>query len=60
VEGIDLAQDRDRWRVLENVVVNLRVQENVGNFLTSREPVNFSRRSLLHAVNYIIVWRAAT
>jgi len=25
MEGIDLAQDRDRWRVLVNTVMNLRV-----------------------------------
>jgi hypothetical protein len=27
VEWIQLAQDRDRWRVLLNTVMNLRVQE---------------------------------
>jgi hypothetical protein len=26
VEWIDLAQDRDQWRVLVNTVMNLRVQ----------------------------------
>jgi hypothetical protein len=25
MNGIDLAQDRDRWRVLVNTVMNLRV-----------------------------------
>jgi len=32
---IDLAQDTDRWQVLVNVVMNLQVPQNAGNFLTS-------------------------
>ena len=35
MEWIDLAQDRDRWRELMNAVVNLRVSQNVENFLAS-------------------------
>jgi hypothetical protein len=33
-DWIELAQDRDRWRQLVNVVMKLRVLYNAGNFLT--------------------------
>ena len=35
IDLIDLAQDRDRWQALVNVVKNLWVAYNVGNFLAS-------------------------
>ena len=31
---VDLVQDRDKWRTLLNVVMNLWNPQNVGNFLT--------------------------
>ena len=34
-----------------NAVMNLRVPQNVGNFLTSCEPASFSRSTLLHVVS---------
>ena len=35
VDWIDLAQVRDRWRALVTAVMNIRVSENAGNYLTS-------------------------
>ena len=35
VDWIELAQDRDRWWVLVNAVMNIRAPLNAGNFLTS-------------------------
>ena len=35
MDWIDLAHDRDRWRALLNVLMNLQVPENARNFLTS-------------------------
>jgi hypothetical protein len=32
---IDVTQDRDRWWAVVTAVMNLRVPQNVGNFLTS-------------------------
>jgi hypothetical protein len=41
----------DRWRTLVSAVMNFRVPENSGNFLTSCKPVSFSRRTLHHGVS---------
>jgi hypothetical protein len=43
-EWIDLAQDRDRSWGLVNMVINLRVQQNAGNFLSSLGHFSFSGR----------------
>jgi len=50
IDRIDVAQDRVRWRVLVNAVMNLRVLQNAENFLTSCKSISFSRRTVLHGV----------
>jgi len=32
MDWTDVALDRERWRVLVNAVMNLRVEKNAGNF----------------------------
>jgi hypothetical protein len=48
IDWIGLAQDRDRWRAVVNMVMNILVTYNAGNFLSS------SGRTLLHVVSYLV------
>jgi hypothetical protein len=47
-DWIDLAQDRDQWRALVAIVMNLRVHKMLGNCLSSCTIGSFSRRAQLH------------
>jgi hypothetical protein len=48
MDWVDLAQDRDQWRVLVNTAMNLQVPKNVGKFLSSCIIGGFSKRAQLH------------
>ena len=50
MDWIEQTQTRDRWWALVNVLTNLRIPCNAGNFLTRWETVHFSRSTLLYAV----------
>jgi hypothetical protein len=51
MEWIEAANERDRRRALVSAVMNVRVPENAGDFLTSCKPISFSRRTLLQGVS---------
>jgi hypothetical protein len=48
MDWIDLAQGMDQWRSLVNTLMNLRVPQNAGKFLSSCTIGSFSRRAQLH------------
>lgn len=50
-EGFDWiyeAQGKDKWRANVNTVMNLRVSQNAGNFLTSRITISLPRKTKLN------------
>ena len=47
---LDVAEDRDTWWALVNVVMKFQVPQNERNFLTCSELVSCTRRTLLHGV----------
>jgi hypothetical protein len=48
MDWINLAQDRNQWRALVNTVMDLRVPQNAGKFLSSCTTGGFSRRATHH------------
>jgi hypothetical protein len=42
-----VAQDRYMWRGLVNIVMNLQIQHNSGNFFSGRGSLSLPRRTLL-------------
>jgi hypothetical protein len=47
MDWINLAQNRDQWRALVNTVMNLRIPENAGKFLSGCRIGSFSRKAQL-------------
>jgi hypothetical protein len=47
-DWIDLARDRDQWRALVNIILNLRVPQNSWKFLSSCTTGGFSRGAQIY------------
>jgi hypothetical protein len=50
MDWIDVAQDRDWWKAVVNMVMKIRVPQNPGKFLRRCMTGCFSRRAQLHEV----------
>jgi hypothetical protein len=63
VDWIHLAQDRDQSQALVNMVMNLRVIQKAGNFLTNqllkKPSAPFSQSQVQQVVRYVLFPSAA-
>jgi hypothetical protein len=50
MEWVDVAQDKDNWGAVVDMVMNLEVLFTAWSLLTSLRTFSFSRRILLHGV----------
>jgi hypothetical protein len=48
-------KNTDRWRAVLKAVMNVRVPQNAGYFLTGLVPVSVSRRILTHVFIYLFI-----
>ena len=50
MKWVQLAQDKNKWRVFVNMTVDLWAPNNAENYLTSSATISFSRGNLLKEV----------
>jgi hypothetical protein len=48
MDWLNLAQDRDQWKAVIHMPMNLRIPQNTGKFLSSCTAGGFSRKAQLH------------